>query len=61
MPRSGTTLTESILSTAKNIKPGGEKTFFTNNLSDEHAIAYINNRSGCWSENFTLREVLSYY
>lgn len=32
MPRSGTTLTESILSTAKNIKPGGEKTFFTNNL-----------------------------
>ena len=32
MPRSGTTLTESILSTANNIKPGGEKVFFTNNL-----------------------------
>ena len=32
MPRSGTTLTESILSTADNIKPGGEKVFFTNNL-----------------------------
>lgn len=34
MPRSGTTLTESILSTANNIKPGGEKVFFTNNLWD---------------------------
>ena len=32
MPRSGTTLTESILSTANDIKPGGEKVFFTNNL-----------------------------
>ena len=32
MPRSGTTLTESILSTAKSIKPGGEKVFFTDNL-----------------------------
>ena len=32
MPRSGTTLTESILSTAKNIFAGGEKVFFTNNL-----------------------------
>ena len=32
MPRSGTTLTESILATANNIKPGGEKVFFTNNL-----------------------------
>ena len=32
MPRSGTTLTESILSTAENIFAGGEKVFFTNNL-----------------------------
>lgn len=39
----------------------GLAAFFTNNLSEEDAIAYINNRSGSWSENFTLREVLSYY
>ena len=32
MPRSGTTLTESILSTAEDIVAGGEKVFFTNNL-----------------------------
>jgi len=32
MPRSGTTLTESILSTADNTVAGGEKVFFTNNL-----------------------------
>ena len=32
MPRSGTTLTESILSTADDIVAGGEKVFFTNNL-----------------------------
>ena len=32
MPRSGTTLTESILSTANDIVAGGEKVFFTNNL-----------------------------
>jgi tetratricopeptide (TPR) repeat protein len=32
MPRSGTTLTESILSTAENIFAGGEKVFFNNNL-----------------------------
>lgn len=34
MPRSGTTLTESILSTANDIKPGGERIFFPNNLWD---------------------------
>lgn len=33
MPRSGTTLTESILSTAKNIQPGGEKVFFSLQLN----------------------------
>lgn len=32
MPRSGTTLIESILSTADDIVAGGEKVFFTNNL-----------------------------
>ena len=32
MPRSGTTLTESILSTANDTVAGGEKVFFTNNL-----------------------------
>lgn len=32
MPRSGTTLIESILSTANDIVAGGEKVFFTNNL-----------------------------
>ena len=32
MPRSGTTLTESILSTADDTVAGGEKVFFTNNL-----------------------------
>ena len=32
MPRSGTTLTESILSTGEDIVAGGEKVFFTNNL-----------------------------
>lgn len=32
MPRSGTTLTESILATADNTIAGGEKVFFTNNL-----------------------------
>jgi len=32
MPRSGTTLTESILATAKNIKPGGERVFFSMSL-----------------------------
>ena len=34
MPRSGTTLTESILSTASNIVAGGEKTFFPLQLTD---------------------------
>lgn len=29
MPRSGTTLVESILSTAQDLKPGGEKSFFS--------------------------------
>ena len=32
MPRSGTTLTESIISTANDTVAGGEKVFFTNNL-----------------------------
>jgi tetratricopeptide (TPR) repeat protein len=32
MPRSGTTLTESILATANDTIAGGEKVFFTNNL-----------------------------
>ena len=32
MPRSGTTLTESILSTANDTIAGGEKVFFTNNM-----------------------------
>ena len=32
MPRSGTTLTESILATAEDTVAGGEKVFFTNNL-----------------------------
>lgn len=32
MPRSGTTLTESILATADDTVAGGEKVFFTNNL-----------------------------
>jgi hypothetical protein len=42
MPRSGTTLTESILSTAENLVPGGEKAFFSlqlfetlNDLADQ--------------------------
>ena len=46
MPRSGTTLTESILSTADNTVAGGEKVFFTNNLwsifSDLKPDQYIN-------------------
>ena len=33
MPRSGTTLTESILSTASDIQPGGEKVFFSLQLN----------------------------
>ena len=34
MPRSGTTLTESILSTAPNLVAGGEKLFFSINLTN---------------------------
>lgn len=41
MPRSGTTLTESIISTAKNVKAGGEKVFF--NVQLYQKIKNLNN------------------
>ena len=34
MPRSGTSLTESVLSTSDKLTTGGEKVFFTLQLSD---------------------------
>lgn len=50
MPRSGTTLTESILSTADNIKAGGEKVFFS--LQLHQIIEALPNNSFFSDEKF---------